>query len=828
MRRYLTLIYLLFLTVPAGVSISGCIRNPAANYCNGQGYGVKITDVYTIDLEPRATGISLAFGQTRQITPPTAQTCKGQSASVAQYTYGTTNNKLVDISPSGSICAGIWNRNSGGGIADYTICNPPNPVPATGGLPFNIAYISASADAVTSNPVEVYVHAPVSSISLALVGSTQPQQCSSQGTVAQLDAEACYSGANNAQYEFCAPPSLSPASYSCRNGLAPGVTSVPDCSTAVGALTYNVGTAAVATINPENNQITAELPGTTAITAGVAGSGSSAGYFSTCPPSKISVTLANGNTSGIVTQGVQQNLTTTVTDTLGNPITGLTLDYQSTNPLEITAGAAGAISAAFPGAGSVYAICQPSTCNPAPINQVGLFGTGLSISSNPVDITVPGTASSYMWFAAPYKSQYIVPQELLTGTIGSTLRLPYVPNSMVMDQEGNSLYLGSSHALMIVSTSSDTLAGTPNTSVPGVVLAVSPNNQTLLINDPVRQVFYLYNTSGTISTTFSGLGDAAEWTPDSKTLYVTDSSSLNDPATGITGHTNTLYVYNANTGWTTYPLPAPPASWGANQTPRNVAITVPGVGAYLSGNPTVAHTWCPSGTVGNYASMLFYPLGDSIGEQTDILAATTDGQHILGATLNGTGVTLSDFSVKIPTSGCPTSNGGNTLDPLPLTSTVNAPQALNINASSVNQIVTSPAAVSQGTSTSPYNLSFITYDAGPSSNAALPYYKETTENPAPGTVGYVTLSAPSSGPAPTAPVTGAFSPDNTLFFVSTSGDNQIHYINTSTLKDTQQISPNLPACAPGSDPDCVFTNATVPASGIVPATVITVKPRPTT
>jgi hypothetical protein len=95
-------------------------------------------------------------------------------------------------------------------------------------------------------------------------------------------------------------------------------------------------------------------------------------------------------------------------------------------------------------------------------------------------------------------------------------------------------------------------------------------------------------------------------------------------------------------------------------------------------------------------------------------------------------------------------------------------------------------------------------------------------------VGYVTLTAPSSGPAPTAPVTGAFSPDNTLFFVSTSGDNQIHYINTSTLKDTQQISPNLPACTPGSDPDCVFTNATVPASGIVPATVITVKPRPTT
>jgi DNA-binding beta-propeller fold protein YncE len=77
----------------------------------------------------------------------------------------------------------------------------------------------------------------------------------------------------------------------------------------------------------------------------------------------------------------------------------------------------------------------------------------------------------------------------------------------------------------------------------------------------------------------------------------------------------------------------------------------------------------------------------------------------------------------------------------------------------------------------------------------------------------------------TAPIAGAFSPDNTLFFVSTAGDNLIHYINTSTLTDTQQINPNLPACAPGSDPGCLITT---PVSGSVPATAIAVKPRATT
>ncbi len=39
--------------------------------------GLKITDVQTIDLEPKTTGVSMAFGQTRQINAPTAKTCKG-------------------------------------------------------------------------------------------------------------------------------------------------------------------------------------------------------------------------------------------------------------------------------------------------------------------------------------------------------------------------------------------------------------------------------------------------------------------------------------------------------------------------------------------------------------------------------------------------------------------------------------------------------------------------------------------------------------------------------------------------------------------------------
>ena len=58
MRRFLTLVCLLFLALPAGITISGCYRNPAGNYCNGQGYGPKVTDVYAITLQPATSGVS--------------------------------------------------------------------------------------------------------------------------------------------------------------------------------------------------------------------------------------------------------------------------------------------------------------------------------------------------------------------------------------------------------------------------------------------------------------------------------------------------------------------------------------------------------------------------------------------------------------------------------------------------------------------------------------------------------------------------------------------------------------------------------------------------
>ena len=868
MRRFLALVFLVCLAVPTGVTIVGCSRNPGANTCNGLGYGLKVTDVDSIVLQPQIAGISLAYGQTTEEQTPTALTCKGKTVSVAlkDYTYGTSNNQLVDVSPTGEICAGTWNRNSGGGIPDYTYCNFPAPLPATNGLPYAVAYITVQAHSVTSNPVAVYVHAPVTSVSL--VG---PQQCQSQGAVSQLDAQACYAAADNTgkiqQYEMCAPTGTS--KYACPGGLAPGVTSVPECTSAIGTMSFAVGTANVAKINSANNQITAEQPGTTVVTASIAGSGSSAGYFSTCPPQSIKTTLANGATSGTVTQGVPQTLATTVIDTRGQPITGLFLDYQSTNPLDITVGGTGTITSSFPGVASVTAICQPVICNPAPINQLGLDGTGTSIASNAVNIVTPGPASNYIWLAAPGASQYFVPILQFSGTVGSTVRLPYVPNSFVMDQAGTNLYFGSPRELMMYNPTTNALEREDPT-VPGIVLAAAPDDSLVLINDQARHLFYLYDPKKGTSTSFPGMGNAAEWTPDGNTLYITDNAALNTPASCsaplISGHTDTLYVYNENTGWNEYslpPSPLPPDEIPSCTLPPNTAppvpvqqtpaILIPSVGAFFRGAPnaattnpalsgTIARSWCPSGTVGDAASMTYYPLAQSEPVQSDSLAATVEGHHVLGAawTLGG-GITLNDLAIQIPSTqlagstvatpdACQvTTNattGVQTLSPLTIDVTSDHPVTLPVSSvTGVNQVVTgsTPIPLSGGTGTS---LAFVTY-SGTTTNAVLPYYLPVSG----GGVGSVGTVALTGGSSITAPLVGIFSPDNSYFYVSTAGDNKVHYIkiptsisSTNVPTDVQQVSPNLPACSVSTDGGCTYTGS----ASTVPATAIVVKPRPVT
>ena len=455
------------------------------------------------------------------------------------------------------------------------------------------------------------------------------------------------------------------------------------------------------------------------------------------------------------------------------------------------------MTANFAGSADIYAVCQPTTCNPSPINQVGLNQTGTPITSNSVTITTPGIASDFVWLASPMSpctgctaplpglapsvgSQYFVPVELLTGTVGAAVKMPYIPNSMVMDRTGTSLYFGSSRELMIYATGTNSLTK-EDLNVPGVVLAAAPDNQTVLINDPIRKVFYLYKPASAAFTTFSGVGTSARWTPDAKTLYVVGTDASGKP---------TLFVNNVNTGWTTYPL---------GEQASEVAITIPSVGAFLSGSPTVAHAWCPDVSTNTSSTnnlLAAYPQAASVAVDTAVLAPTTDGDHMLGAQVNAGGAAvITDINLNLPQSlnsgACPAANTGITIA-TPFVQT--APIA--INASRIEQILAAPGS----------SLAFVTYAPTATSTGVLPYYEPNAAGTL-GTVGSVTLAG-----SPTAPIAGTFSLDDTLFFVSTAGDDLIHYVSVKTLTDTQQIKPGL-----------------VDGNGnALPATVLWVKPRSTT
>jgi hypothetical protein len=791
MQRFLTFLVLTLLTIPVGLSLQGC-ANKNSTYCNGSGYGYNKNQPVSISLQPQTTGLSVAFSQTSQLQSPSAENCTGAAASVSTYAYGTTDRTIADVSPTGAVCGGTWNLHTPG-VAAYTTCLPTN---KTG-----IAYMTASAGGFTSNQVAVYSHPNITSLSVQGPTNAGKPECLSQGVTSQLDATA-YTTTSAGQVLLCSPDILAGGGY--------GPT---DCNNVIGHLTYAAASGGIVTID-QNGVATAQAPGSTLITGTIAQTSSNAGYFYTCPPAKIALSVAStGATSASVTLNTPLSLTATVTDVNNNVINGLPLSYVSTNPGAIAVSATGAVTASFPSNSAITAICQPTACNPAPINVMGTLGTGVPVLSNFVQITSPGKNSNYIWVASP-GSPYFVPIDLSTGTIGNQIKMPYSPNSMVLDPTGTTLYFGSYHELMTYTAATNSL-GSEVTGAPGVVLAVSPTNSAVVVNDQLRGVLYLYSPSNGSYTSFAGIGEKAAFTADGQTVYIVGE--------GV------LYIHNTFTGWsveslpanqatatsgicpatnTTSPIPTDPTTYPPNTTanPNNtynmfcspdLAVTIPAAAVFLSGATTSAYGECPETTV---KPVVNYPEATTVAAASDHVASTTDGKHIIGASANPP--VLTDLSVTVPIDACPSDANGQTtgiiFSPPP---TILQTSLAAYGITNINEVI--PATNSLE--------AFITYGsaatAPPAGGALLPVYKPSTQAGELGTLSSVKLTG-----SALAPVAGVFSPDNTIFFAGTSGDDQLHLINTTTLLDTQQINPKL----------------TDINGAPLPPVFLAVKPRPTT
>lgn len=813
MQRFFTLVALLLFALPVGLSVTGCVTNVSA-YCNDRGYGPKTGQVAHVSFASgiSSTGLSLGYGQSTSVGSVSVTDCKSNALSTAVTTYGSSNLQLADISPTGAVCAGTWNRTSPGGIPDFSICTPP----AAAGT----ATITASTGGVVSNPIQVYVHPPVSAISInsptgcTPAGQSGPDLLTST-TVFGPNGELLGSGAN----------------ANTSTGVIPNI----------GIITYTANTPSIVTIDNSNTPpakgkvttngtTTAVQPGGTVITATISGNGgnsggtsSAAGYFYTCPPTSLTLSLpsstntpTNPDGSITITAGNPQTINATLTDAVHNvnitPLSGTGPDYTSTLPQQVSVTGAGLVSSSLPGLATVTGICQPGlattsttssstatststglNCNPTPLNKLGVFGTGLPIVSNALQVRSPGVNSTLVWAAAP-NSQQFTPFDLSLGTGGAPVLLPYPPNSMVLDPTGANLYFGSYRELMTYSTSSNSLVGADST-VPGVVLAVSPSDNQVVVADQLRKVIYLYSPAARSTTSSSATNNAsvisiggvathAVYSPDGKNVYIIGP--------------DTLYVHNVVSGWSQYPLTGanPTASCALDNTGANpfcspdVAITVPSVAVFMSGAPVMARSFCPDTTT---TPVTFNPVAATVtGSSVDHLSVTPDGMHVLGA--NTTQITDIQHSTSggqiAPSGACPGVVDG-TAGALGIQTTLRQIALTGITPTQINQVLAAPDSAK----------AFVTYTATAASGL-LPLYTPST-----GIVSNVQLAAGAG-----APISGAFSPDAASFFVSTTGDNLIHVVNTTTLKDTQQLNPQL------TDPNGV----------VVPAQFIALKGRPTT
>lgn len=766
MRRFVGLVILLLFTIPFGISISGCAKKAAAvQFCNGGDSGPVVGQVTTITLSPKVYGVSLDYGSIGQISAPAATDCKGNTVSVPSYTYGTTDKSLsvVDVQPAtGRICAGHWNRNSGAGVADFTYC-----IPATTSGTYSII---ASGAGTNSNPLPVYVHPTVTNVVLGAPSSsdpTDPNNCNGPDPATNCSPAAYSTSATtctiNPANGCCTTPLATSTAYVANACLSQGSTgqlaarvysgtgaSQKNISCQVGHPTFTPETASIVSID-QNGVATAQAPGSTIITSNLANAGSSAGFFSTCPPVSIALSAPAFSGDATVTPNNQLPLNAIVKDKNGTVLTGLTLEFVSTTPTTIPGDST--ITPLFPGTAGITAICQPPACNPSPFNQIGLFGNGTPVLSNELKVTAPGKNSTALYIGST-NSQYIVPVDFTTNVIGSPIRLPYVPNSMVISNDGSSIYLGSASGLMTFNALNNSLSG-QDTTVTGQVLAVSPDNTTLVITDPTRQLVYLYSSAGptatasAIQTQYGGVGTHAEFSPDSQTVYITTT-------------TNQLLVHAALTGWTSVSLTNPAS---------DVAITVPSAGAFLAGSTTTARGQCPVTTTTTVnglptTSNVFYPQAYSGGPATDRLAATNDGLHILGATVATNSLTDFVFSPPgVPTGPC--DPAGTKFNPTP-----GAPLVLpGVTTTAITGI----------DPTSDSSVAFVTYTG---TGGVVPYYAPGT-----GTIANIQLSG-----SAVAPVAGVVSADNSTFFVGTSGDNEVHLIDRPTLTDqaAKIIAPKLP------------------------------------
>jgi hypothetical protein len=460
--------------------------------------------------------ISLTPGQVTQVFAQALNSNGGQV--FTQTITFSSSNSLIDITPTGGLCAGKWDS-----LTAPVVCTPipSGSVPAT-------TNVTASAGGVTSPTTVVSVHLPVTSVTVTPSGAPSPACVPEAGT--QIFKAHAFNGAT-------------------------------DITTTVGAFSWQSTQTSVATIpsggdsgftdqatatavHPGDSNIIATIGTVTPIT-------STPVVFEQCLVASIDVSVGTPSstttppedaTHFTVATGATRALTATVKDTTGATLATLpTLSWNTTHPAIAAVSGTGSVSGVAAGSVGISASCLPNNCN---------IGTNVNVTSNLVGGTVTGTpgtnATAYVTCTDPLPSPADATRTCTTpvtggqqtqlfpinGTaLGTAINLPHTPNSMMINPQNTKIYLGStpnsndlSAGLMVVDANANTVSATV-TNAPGKVLAVAPNGNAVVVSNDAD--VFLYNGS-TVQTLLNGTthivnAQAAAFSPDNGKLIVATS-----------------------------------------------------------------------------------------------------------------------------------------------------------------------------------------------------------------------------------------------------------------------------------------------------------------
>lgn len=455
----------------------------AMSACGGSN-SANSTAAASLTISP--TVISMNRGDVFQTTTRAFQK-DGTTEVAADFTYASSNSNIASVSTAGNVCAGKWDAN-------FVVCTPAT---TTGS-----ATITATLTKLPSatSTTTVFVHEKVDRVTLNPVGGS----CISSGQSQVLTAVA---------------QSTNPAVCTSLGTTAP--CTIP--ASTLGQFTFSASDSQVVTIDNSTGTVTAASPGLTNVFASVSNVNSAAQPFLVCPITQL--TYKNGDTNDTASftfaKAATKNMTVTAIDSAGVTLTAPPVNYVSGNAYAITAASSttastGVLTAVNSGSSSLtFAECAPPTCNK---NLQPVY-------SAPIQGTVSGTYNAPTLYAASTKSLNLIPIDTTNNTAGTTITLPFLPNSFLINHQGTKGLLGSdANPLMILDTGTGQVLNF--TGITGAkVLSMSPDGTLALASNSAGTFVINLSTSTSVVNTNTGHAIQGEFSPDSRFAYFTTGGS---------------------------------------------------------------------------------------------------------------------------------------------------------------------------------------------------------------------------------------------------------------------------------------------------------------